>query len=117
MIWLSLLKTIAVLLGVIGLIFLLAYLARRLGLSRYNRGHGGAGLEVIGTRTLGPRRQVVVLKVGQAILLIGATDRSLTPLMEIRDADEQEEILSSFEKPSPLSFKGILAKLETSHKS
>jgi flagellar biosynthetic protein FliO len=117
MIWLSILKTIAVLLGVLGLIFLLAYLARRLGLSRFHSGHGGTGLEVIGIRTLGPRRQVFVLKVGQAILLVGATDRSLTPLMEIRDADEQEEILRGFEKSSPLSFRGILAKLETSHKS
>ena len=117
MIWLSILKTIAVLLGVLGLIFLLAYLARRLGLSRFRGGRGETGLEIIGVRTLGPRRQVVVLKVGQTILLVGATDKSLTPLMEIRDTDEQEKILQGFERSSPLSFKGILAKLEVSHKS
>lgn len=113
MIWLSILKTIAVLLGILGLILLLAYLARRLGLTQL-RGNGqGSGLEVIGTRPLGPRRQVVLLKVGNTLLLLGATDKNLTPLMEIRDEAEQNKILKGFEKPPPLSFRKILAKVES----
>ena len=113
MIWLSILKTVAVLLGVLGLILLLAYLARRFGFSRFHSGSGESGLEVIGMRSLGPRRQVVVLKIGDTILVVGATEKSLTPLMEIRDADEQEKILKGFEKPPSISFRGILAKLES----
>ena len=114
MIWLSILKTVAVLLGVLGLIFLLAYLARRFGFSRFQGGSGESGLEVVGMRSLGPRRQVIVLKIGETILVVGATEKSLTPLMEIRNADEQEKILKSFKKPSSNSFRGILAKLESS---
>jgi flagellar biogenesis protein FliO len=63
---------------------------------------------------LGPRRQVIVLKVGDSLLLIGASDKNLTPLMEIRDPAEREKVLKGFEKSPPFSFKGILAKLESS---
>ncbi|MFH1010058.1 MAG: flagellar biosynthetic protein FliO [bacterium] len=114
MLWLSIVKMIAVLLGVLGLILLLAYLARRLGLSRYRGRHDGNGVEILGTRSLGPRRQVVILRVGDSILLVGATDRNLTPLMEIRDPEEREKILKGFEKTLPPSFRGILRKFESS---
>ena len=114
MIWLSIFKTVAVLLGVLGLIFLLAYLARRFGLSRFHSGSAESGLEVVGMRSLGPRRQVIVMKVGETLLVVGATEKSLTPLMEIRDTDEQEKILKGFRKSPPISFRGILAKLESS---
>jgi flagellar protein FliO/FliZ len=113
MIWLSILKMIAVLLGVLGLIFLLAYVARRLGLSQYRGRSDGSGVEVIGVRSLGPRRQVVILRVGESILLVGATDRNLTPLMEIREPEEREKILKGFEKNLPSSFRGILKKFES----
>jgi len=114
MLWLSILKMVAVLVGVLGLIFLLAYLARRLGLSDFRRRDDRSGVEVVGIRSLGPRRQVIVLKVGEAILLVGAADKSLTPLMEIRDPAEREKILKGFEKSAPFSFRGILAKFESS---
>ncbi|MBM3324479.1 MAG: flagellar biosynthetic protein FliO [Calditrichaeota bacterium] len=114
MLWLSILKMIAVLLGVLGLILLLAYLARRLGLARYRSHPDGSGVEILGIRSLGPRRQVVILRVGDGILLVGATDRNLTPLMEIRDPAESEKILKGFEKTLPSSFRGILRKFEAS---
>ena len=114
MIWLSILKMIAVLLGVLGFILLLAYAARRFGFGNPRHHGDDLGVEIVGTRALGPRRQIIVLKVGGAILLVGASDKTLTPLMEIRDTDEQEKIMKGFEKPPALSFRKILAKAQSS---
>ena len=114
MIWLSIVKMIAVLLGVLGFILLLAYAARRFGLGNQRRHEDDSGVEIVGTRSLGPRRQIIVLKVGGSILLVGASDKTLSPLMEIRDAAEQEKVMKGFEKSPALSFRKILAKAQSS---
>ncbi len=114
MIWMSILKMIAVLLGVLGFILLLAYAARRLGLGNQRHHGDDSGVEIIGTRALGPRRQIIILKVGGTILLVGASDKTLAPLMEIRDTAEQEKVMKGFEKSPALSFRKILAKAQSS---
>lgn len=98
--WIEVLKTIAALSGILGLILGLAYLLRRLNLGGRFGESGSDGWRVLGIKTLGPKRQIYVLEVGSSVLLVGATDKSLISLMEIRDpADRQTVIEAVSRKP------------------
>ena len=89
---LELIKTFAALIGIIGMILLLAWIFRRLGLSRGSFDKGAPGWKVIGVKVLAPGKQIFVVEVGSRTLLIGATDKMMTPLMEIADEKEREII-------------------------
>ena len=65
------------LLLVVGLIFALAWLMRRL----QNAGPGnGQVIEMIGSRALGPRDRLVLVQVGEEQILLGITPGRITPL-------------------------------------
>lgn len=89
---LQLLKTLAVLGAVLALILALAYVLRRLKLSGALGDASGEGLRVLAVKHLGPRRQIFVLEVGARLLLLGVTDRTMTPLMEITDPAERDAL-------------------------
>lgn len=64
------------LLLVVGLIFALAWLMRRL----QNAGPGnGQVIEMIGSRALGPRDRLVLVQVGEEQILLGITPGRITP--------------------------------------
>ena len=112
--WMQILKTIAALAGILGLIFGLAYFLRR-----FNIGQSGdtsaSGWRVVGVKMLGPKRQIYILEVGKRLLLVGTTDRSMTPLMEITDADECEAVIEavSHKSRSLPSFRDFLKRAES----
>lgn len=111
----QLLKTIAVLAAVLALIFALAYLLRKLKLTGRLGEAGNEGWRVLAVKHLGPRRQVFVLEVGSRLLLIGVTDRSMTPLMDITepaDCDALREALGR-KKHSVPSFQEFLRKADS----
>ena len=65
------------LLLVIGLIFLLAWLMRRV--QRIGPGNGQV-IELVGSRALGPRDRLVLVQVGEEQILLGITPGRITPL-------------------------------------
>ena len=65
------------LLLVIGLIFLLAWLMRRV--QRIGPGNGQV-IELVGSRALGPRDRLVLVQVGEEQILLGLTPGRITPL-------------------------------------
>ncbi|WP_347904779.1 flagellar biosynthetic protein FliO [Pseudomonas purpurea] len=71
------------LLLVLGLIFLLAWLLRRV----QQAGPAGKGqvIELIGSRALGPRDRLVLVQVGSEQILLGLTPGSITPLHVLKE--------------------------------
>ena len=68
---------ITLLLLVVGLIFVLAWLMRRV--QRVGPGNGQV-IEVIGSRALGTRDRLVLVQVGEEQILLGITPGRITPL-------------------------------------
>jgi flagellar biosynthetic protein FliO len=110
----ELLKTLAVLTLVLGLIFLLAYGAKRFGLQREQPGAGTGGWRILAVKSLGPRRQVFMVEVGARIVLVGVTDKMMTPLTEITDDAERQLVIAGVTKPAQSSnmFAQFLKKAE-----
>jgi flagellar protein FliO/FliZ len=101
---LQLLKTLAVLAAVLALIFGLAYLLRRLKQSGALGNAASEGWRVLSVKHLGPRRQIFLIEVGTRLLLVGVTDRSITPLTEITDVAECQALRDSMtrrQRPVP----------------
>ncbi|MGC5700280.1 flagellar biosynthetic protein FliO [Pseudomonas sp. NFXW11] len=71
------------LLLVIGLIFFLAWLVRRV----QQAGPSGKGqvIELIGSRALGPRDRLVLVQVGNEQILLGLTPGTITPLHVLKE--------------------------------
>ena len=113
--WLQLLKTMAALTGILGLIFGLAYVLKRYNLTGTRRNSGSDGWRILGVRALAPKKHVYILEVGTRVLVIGCTDHSMTTLMEITDSDERTKLLDALGKPQRTmsSFHDILRKAES----
>lgn len=71
------------LLLVLGLIFFLAWLLRRV----QQAGPAGKGqvIELIGSRALGPRDRLVLVQVGNEQILLGLTPGTITPLHVMKE--------------------------------
>jgi flagellar biosynthetic protein FliO len=112
---LQLLKTMAALTGVLGVIFGLAYLVKRFNLAGPRADSGTEGWRVLGIRALGPKRQIYLLEVGTHVLLIGSTDKTMTTLMEVSDPAEREKLMDAINKPKRAvrSFQDILRRAES----
>ncbi|SQF99648.1 flagellar biosynthesis protein, FliO [Paucimonas lemoignei] len=84
------------LLLVVGLIFALAWLMRRVqgGMS------GNAQvIELVGSRAIGPRDRLVLVQVGNEQILLGVTPGRITPLHVLKepvDAPERQPVNSEF---------------------
>src|SRR5512147_218502 len=92
---LQLLKTVAALAGILGLIFGLAYLVKRFNLAGPRADGGTEGWRVLGIRALGPKRQIYLLEVGTHILVVGVTDRTMATLTEISDPAERAKLMDA----------------------
>jgi flagellar biosynthetic protein FliO len=100
--WFELLKSGAALALILGLIFLLAALAKRFNAARGNGGQGVNGWRVLGVKSLGPRKQVFIVEVGTRILLIGSTDKMMTTLTEIQGEADRAALLGAVEPKRPV---------------
>jgi flagellar biogenesis protein FliO len=110
----QMLKTLAVLCGVLGLIFALAFVLKKLKLTRNSGENGTPGWRVAGVRMLAPRKHVYILEVGTKLLLVGTTDKTMSALMEVSDPAEREMILSAISHKRVLSsFKDFLHRAES----
>ena len=84
------------LLLVVGLIFVLAWLMRRV-----QRGVPGNTqvIELIGSRAIGPRDRLVLVQVGDEQILLGVTPGRITPLHVLKEpvlAPERQPVNSEF---------------------
>ena len=83
------------LLLVLGLIFLLAWLLRRV----QQAGPAGKGqvIEIVGSRALGPRDRLMLVQVGNEQILLGLSPGSITSLHVLKEPVQ----VPSTEKPTP----------------
>jgi flagellar protein FliO/FliZ len=81
--WSSGLKMMAGLAIILALLFLALYLLKRLPQSRSSRLGPQAGLRVIGTRGLGPKKYIALVEVGGSVLILGVTNEHITRLDKI----------------------------------
>ena len=81
----SYLQIISYLLCFLLVLFLASKVARWLG--RKAGGRSGSHLRLVETIYLGPNRAIHLVMVGKQLFLVGAADRNLTLLAEIRDPD------------------------------
>jgi len=65
------------LLAVVGLIFVLAWLMRRV---QQATPRGGQVIDVVGAKALGPRDRLVLVQVGEEQILLGISPGRITPL-------------------------------------
>lgn len=90
--WASVLRTVLALAVVAALIFGLRFLLRRFGTGRHGRGTS-APISVLGRTCVSARQQVLLIRVGRRLVLVGSGPEGMTPLTEIRDADEVAELV------------------------
>jgi flagellar biogenesis protein FliO len=86
MTWL-LVKTILSLLAVLGLMIAIAWAVKKYVLEGRARGSDVVDIEVLGQRTLQPKRSIFVLKILNKILVVGASEEGMKILTEIDDDD------------------------------
>ncbi|MFJ7145830.1 MAG: flagellar biosynthetic protein FliO [Pseudomonas protegens] len=98
------------LLLVIGLIFFLAWLLRRV----QQAGPAGKGqvIELIGSRALGPRDRLVLVQVGSEQILLGLTPGTITPLHVLKEPVQ----VPSAEQATPEFAQRLMELLGKDHK-
>lgn len=105
--WFQFLKVLFFLALVLGLIwFSLAALKR---VSR-KAGSGIRGVEVVGGLSLGPRRNLLFVKIGSSLHVIGATDHHLSSIAIISDPEEIAMLESGGINANQPSFGALLRK-------
>ncbi len=81
---------------VLGLIFLLRWLGRRF------TGHSGSGhgraVQVVSRSLIAPRQQLMLVRIGRRLVLVGNSGTVMNPLCEITDADEVAEVLGQVQQ-------------------
>ena len=79
-------RVMAALVVVVGLIFLLRWLGQKyLGLPNVR---GSGVVRVLSRSVVSPKQNVLLIQVGRRVLVVGENGTTLTPLSEIKDADE-----------------------------
>ncbi len=95
-----LLETLATLLGVCAVAFVLLYGARKLGVGRPS-----GSLELVGRLPLDARRSIVLVRVGETVFVLGVGDGSMTKLGELPVASVPREAVQD-----PKGFSTVLAR-------
>lgn len=94
-------QTFVTLLAVCAIAFAILYGARRLGIGR-PRGP----ISLVGQLPLDARRSIYLVKVGEQVIVVGASEAGFTKLGEIAAADVPAEA-----EPAPAAFAEILARV------
>jgi flagellar biogenesis protein FliO len=81
---------------VIGLIFLLRWCGRFVFPAAVRRGSSRA-IEVISRAALSPRQQVMLIRVGRRLIVVGDSGSQMNPLCEITDPDEMAALVGQLQ--------------------
>ena len=101
-----LVETFVTLVVVCALAFVVLYGARRLGIGR-----ASGSIKLVGQLPLDARRAIYLVRIGQSVLVVGASEGGLTKLGELPASDLPAEI-----ETKPLRFADVLARVRTSPK-
>jgi flagellar biogenesis protein FliO len=104
-------KTLGSLALVVGLMLLLLFWIRKMGLIRVGAGQEGL-ITVLDCRMLAPKKQVSVLEVAGTYLVVGLAEQQITLLATLAPNDRLTNAAHSRKTPSPLpaSFASLLNK-------
>ena len=83
----SVLRTIAALAAVLGLMALLAWGIRRFGFKPLFGGGSGPLIQVLATASLGPRKSISLVSIAGEVLIIGSSSTELVRLGRVRDPE------------------------------
>jgi len=99
---------------VLGAIFLLRWIGQRLLLKNGTlRGH--KAIHVVSRSVLSPKQQVIMLRVGKRLIVVGDSGGQLNPLCEISDPDEVASLIGeSHKEPAEAgkSFRAMFRRAE-----
>jgi flagellar biosynthetic protein FliO len=88
------------LLAVLGLIVAAALVVRRFLPARVTLGSGGA-MEVLARLPVGAKQQLVLVRLGRRVLLLGVSPERMTMLCEVDDADQAATLLGEVASVRP----------------
>lgn len=94
--WLLWLQTIVVLAVVLGAMWLVLKWLRKRGIGA-SFGGSGSAVQVLNRGYLGGRHQMVLVRFGRRVLLLGVTPQSVNVLSEISNAEEASHVLAQLE--------------------
>jgi flagellar biogenesis protein FliO len=95
---------------VLAAIFALRWASRKvLGLPA--GGSSTSAVSVLGRSVIGPRQQVLLIRVGQRILVVANSGATMNSLCEITDPDEVATILGQINRPRPEGEPGAFASM------
>jgi flagellar biogenesis protein FliO len=104
--WLHTLGALAV---VIGLIFAVRIVLRRLA-GRQGAGARREAIEVLARASLSARQQVSLVRLGRRLVLVGSGPSGMSPLAEVSDPEEVAELLEEVRSAGPGPFAGLFAR-------
>lgn len=107
------LQTFGALAIVIALIFLARYLLRKLS-RRGGPARRSEIVEVLTRASVTPKHQLTLVRMGRRLLLIGCGPEGLTPLTEITDQQEIDELLQAVQPSGEGSLASLLKRGVTS---
>jgi len=99
-------QTLGALALVVALIFLVRYLLRRFGGASGSPGRSEA-IEVVARTVVAPRQQLMLVRLGQRLMLVGAGSGGFSALGEVTDPREVAELLKTAAESKRGAFAGI----------
>jgi flagellar protein FliO/FliZ len=96
-----LLETLVTLVAVCALAFVVLVGARRLGIGR-----ASGSIRLVGQLPLDARRAIYLVRIGEQVLVVGASEGGLTKLGEVPASELPAEV-----EPKPLRFADVLARV------
>ena len=91
----SLIKVISSLLFVLGMMVVIAYIARRFMSSRMGPWQSGRRIRVLGTSYLGLKKEIALIQVGEEYLVLGVTPNHISLLTRLDHLPTLPEIPES----------------------
>lgn len=92
--WDSLIRMVSALAVVVGLMMVLAAVARRLMGGRSLAFNQAPVVQVLGSVYVGPRKSIALVAVGGELLIVGTTATDLVPLGRVSDPEEVRRLLA-----------------------
>lgn len=94
--------------AVVLLILGLRSAGKRLSGAGANKG-GSRGVQVLSRSVVAPRQQMLVVRFGRRLLLVGSSGAEMTPLCQLDDPDEVAEVLAQLKSDRGVAPKSFLA--------
>lgn len=105
----SIAKVVGALLVVVGLMLVLLYAIKRLGLGQ-GRGGGGTAIAVLETRMVAPRKYITIVRVADRCLALGVTEQTISLLADLGEEGKAAFANQGTSSPPTSGFAALLQK-------